>query len=133
MSYVAFYVPPSLERTKAERVAEAKAYYYGEMTEQNPWMPEMYPFLEDAPYFQLGMKAGGYAFERWQLKDPDNTPWASSYFDQDQLFNLKNDPTEATNLASNPEYASQLKAMQNLLVKYLDDLPGAYPGLKTEK
>jgi arylsulfatase A-like enzyme len=129
-SYVAFYVPPSLERTKEARVAEAKEYYYGEMLEQHPWMEQMYPFLEDAPYYQLGMKPGGYAFERWQLKDPKNTPWASSYFDRDQLFHLNNDPTETTNLAKNPEYANQLKEMQTLLVEYLENLPGAYPGLK---
>ncbi|MEO0793884.1 MAG: sulfatase-like hydrolase/transferase [Verrucomicrobiota bacterium] len=128
-SYVAFYVPPSLQRTKAERVADAKIYYQ-EMLEEAPWMAEDYPFLEDAPYFQLGMQPGGFRFERWQLKDPENTPWASSYFDQDQLFNLKDDPTENTNLAENPEYATQLKAMQELLVEYLDDLPGTYPGLK---
>ncbi|MGJ8640797.1 MAG: sulfatase family protein [Opitutaceae bacterium] len=128
-SYVAFYVPPSLERTKEERVAEAKEYYYGEMSEQHPWMLEQYPFLEDAPYYQLGMKPGGFAFERWQLKDPDNTPWASSYFDKDQLFQISEDPTETTNLASNPEYATQLKKMQDLLRDYLEDLPGAYPGL----
>ena len=129
-SYVAFYVPPSLQRTKAERVAEAEEYYYGEMLVEAPWMEEDYPFLEDAPYFQLGMKPGGFRFERWQLKDPANTPWAPSYFDQDQLFHLENDPTETTNLAGNPEYAQQLEEMQSLLIEYLEDLPGTYPGLK---
>ncbi|MEN8662182.1 MAG: sulfatase-like hydrolase/transferase [Lentimonas sp.] len=130
MSYVAFYVPPSLQRTKEERIAEGKEYYYGEMIKQHPWMEQRYPFIADGRYFQLGMKPGGFAFERWQLQDPDNTPWASSYFDKDQLFNLENDPTESTNLASNPEYAGKLKAMQKLLVEYLEDLPGTYPGLK---
>ncbi|MEM0964965.1 MAG: sulfatase-like hydrolase/transferase [Verrucomicrobiota bacterium] len=129
-SYVAFYVPPSLERIKEERVKEAKEYYYGEMLEKNPWMADQYPFLEDAPYFQLGMSPGGFAFERWQLKDPENTPWASSYFDRDQLFNLQVDPKESTNLASNPEYAGRLEKMQKLLVEFLDDVPGTYPGLK---
>lgn len=129
-SYVAFYVPPSLERTKAERVAEGKEYYYGPMLKEHPWMADEYPFLEDAPYFQLGMKPGGFAFERWQLKDPEGTPWAASYFDKDQLFNIQQDPTETTNLAGNPEYKAQLEKMQKLLVKYLDDVPGTYPGLK---
>lgn len=128
-SYVAFYVPPSLERTKEERVKEAKEYYYKVMLKQNPWMAEDYPFLEDAPYFQLGMNPGGFAFERWQLKDPDNTPWAPSYFDKDQLFKIGEDPTETNNLASNPEYAGQLKKMQELLKEFLEDLPGTYPGL----
>ncbi|MDZ8117879.1 sulfatase-like hydrolase/transferase [Pontiella sp. NLcol2] len=129
-SYVAFYVPPSLQRTKEERVKEAKEYYYGPMLAEHPWMADEYPFLEDAPYFQLGMQPGGFAFERWQLKDPENTPWAPSYFDQDQLFNIRQDPTEIENLAANPEYKAQLEKMQKLLVEYLDDLPGTYPGLK---
>ncbi|QBG46181.1 sulfatase [Verrucomicrobia bacterium S94] len=129
-SYVAFYVPPSLQRTKEERVKEAREYYYGPMLKEHPWMADEYPFLEDAPYFQLGMKPGGFAFERWQLKDPENTPWASSYFDQDQLFNIRQDPTETKNLATNPEYKAQLEKMQKLLVEYLEDVPGTYPGLK---
>ena len=128
-SYVAFYVPPSLQRTKEERVKEAKEYYYGEMLDLYPDMKDQYPFLEDAPYFQLGMKPGGFAFERWQLKDPENTPWAPSYFDQDQLFNIKQDPTETTNLAKNPEFKSQLEKMQDLLRDYLESVPGPYPGL----
>lgn len=127
-SYVAFRVPDSLQRTKEERVAEAKKYYYGPMLEEHPWMEEQYPFLEDAPYFQLGMQPGGFAFERWQLKDPAGTPWAPSYFDPDQLFNIKTDPTEITNLATSPEYKAQLEKMQKLLKSYLDDLPGPYPG-----
>ena len=127
-SYVAFYVPPSLQRTKEERVAEAKEYYR-EMLRIHPWMKGKFPFIEDGRYFQLGMKPGGVAFERWQLKDPEATPWAPNYFDQDQLYNLKNDPTEKNNLAGNPEYARKLKAMQELLKEYLADLPGPYPGL----
>ncbi len=129
-SYVAFYVPPSLERTKEERVKEAKEYYYGPMLEEHPWMAEQYPFLEDAPYFQLGMKPGGFAFERWQLKDPAGTPWAPNYFDRDQLYNLKGDPTERNNLATSPEYKAQLEKMQGYLKDYLGMLPGTYPGLK---
>ena len=128
-SYVAFYVPPSLQRTKAERVAEAKEYYYGEMLKTHPWMKDQYPFLEDGRYFQLGMKPGGFAFERWQLKDPAGTPWAANYFDRDQLYNLRTDPTEKKNLAMNPEYAGQLEKMQDLLKSYLKSVPGPYPGL----
>jgi len=127
-SYVAFYVPPSLQRTDAVRIAEARENY-AKMIEVDPDMAE-FPFLEDGRYFQLGMEAGGYQFERKQLKDPENTPWAPNYFDSDQLYNISQDPTETKNLATNPEYAEQLKKMQALLVEYLNDLPGTYPGLK---
>jgi len=128
-SYVAFYVPPSLQRTREERVAEAKEYYYGEMLEKHPWMKDKYPFLEDGRYFQLGMKPGGFAFERWQLSDPKGTPWAPNYFARDQLYHLKSDPTEKYNLAREPRFRPGLEKMQGLLRDYLKSVPGPYPGL----
>ena len=84
-SYVAFYVPP-MQRTKAERVKEA-GYYYGEMLTQHPWMEGNIHSLK-MPYFQLGMNPGGFAFERWQLKDPKNTPWAQ-LFRSRQLYYIR--------------------------------------------
>jgi arylsulfatase A-like enzyme len=131
-SYVAFYVPPSLQRTKKERVAEARQYYYGDMLKQHPWMEGVYPFLEEAPYFQLGMKPGGLAYERWQLKSAEESPWAASYFDQDQLFDLRTDPKETRNLATLPAYQGQLELMKQELSRFLKRLPGPYPGLMEE-
>ena len=50
----------------------------------------------------------------------------AGYFDADQLYNLKNDPTEQKNLASNPEYQAILIEMKAELQKYLDELPGKF-------
>jgi arylsulfatase A-like enzyme len=49
-----------------------------------------------------------------------------SYWDANQLFDLKKDLYEQNNLAKNPEYASQLKAMQDTLSKTVDRLPHTF-------
>ncbi|MEO0793855.1 MAG: sulfatase-like hydrolase/transferase [Verrucomicrobiota bacterium] len=45
------------------------------------------------------------------------------YFDQDQLYDLKADPFEQKNLASDPAYHDDLQSMQHQLADYLADLP----------
>ena len=47
----------------------------------------------------------------------------------DELVDLKADPNEAVNLASNTRYSEQLKAMQNQLSKWIaeTDDKGKYP------
>ena len=70
--------------------------------------------------------------------EPKNLPKAMSYigrlgigvrgadrpgfFDQDQLYNLKNDPKEMKNLADNELHASRLKAIRNLMQKDLESI-----------
>ena len=53
-----------------------------------------------------------------------------AYFERDQLYNLANDPNEQRNLANDPEYAAQLKAMQRALKAQLATLPGGFGDLK---
>ena len=48
------------------------------------------------------------------------------YFDADQLYNLKDDPGEMTNLASDSKHQKILEEMKMELQKYLDDLPGKF-------
>jgi len=55
-----------------------------------------------------------------------------SYFDADQLYNIKNDPLEKNNLAKNPEYAPVLKEMRELLKEYMMQMPGSFGEFKTE-
>lgn len=49
-----------------------------------------------------------------------------AYFDADQLYNLKDDPDEMNNLATNPNHQKLLSEMKKELQKYLDDLPGKF-------
>lgn len=49
-----------------------------------------------------------------------------SYWDANQLFDLNKDLYEQKNLAENPEYAAQLKAMQAELSKFVDSLPHTF-------
>ena len=41
------------------------------------------------------------------------------YFDQDQLYDLENDPYEQHNLAEDPKYRNNLKRMKQGLEKHL--------------
>lgn len=49
-----------------------------------------------------------------------------SYWDADQLYDLNNDFYEQKNLANNPEYAAQLKALQAALSKMVAELPHTF-------
>ncbi len=49
-----------------------------------------------------------------------------SYWDANQLFDLNKDLYEQDNLAENPEYAEQLKAMRAELSKAVDSLPHTF-------
>jgi arylsulfatase A-like enzyme len=46
-----------------------------------------------------------------------------AYFDQDQLYDLDEDPEEQHNLVDDPDYADRLGRMQDLLAEYSADLP----------
>lgn len=50
----------------------------------------------------------------------------SGFFDADQLYDLKNDPKENTNLAKDPAYQAKLKALQSDLKTHLKSLPGKF-------
>jgi len=48
------------------------------------------------------------------------------YFDTDQLYDLRNDPYEQTNLASDPVYADRLRTMRGSLKEALKGLPHTF-------
>ncbi|MEM0913722.1 MAG: sulfatase-like hydrolase/transferase [Planctomycetota bacterium] len=127
--YIAFRVPPSLERTLEERLADQQKLQ--EQIERNhPWARNNPNYGPDpqARYFHQAQAPGGTLFERNQLAT--NVPFKPHYFDRDQLFNLNEDPDETTNLADDPRYAEKLAEMQAVLKTYLDGLPGTYAELK---
>lgn len=51
----------------------------------------------------------------------------ASYFDQDQLYDLRADPEESVNLAKDPRYAGRMRAMRAEMQRYLEMLPGTFP------
>lgn len=122
--YIAFKVPPSLQRTKKERMADQMKL----IEQQKEYGGYNLSIDPEAPYYQMGMGAGGTAFERHQLNG--GAAWKDNYFHPDQLYNLNKDPLETKNLAKDPAYTNKLAEMKKLLVAYLNDLPGTYPELK---
>ncbi len=128
--YLAYRVPPSLQRTLEERLADQekelqKIFQSQPWTKQAGWGPD-----PQARYFHLAMAPGGAFMERLVFMKP--VPFAPNYFDEDQLYNLKEDPLETTNLAKDPAYADKLAEMKADLKKYLDRLPGTFAELKPE-
>ncbi|WOO40856.1 sulfatase-like hydrolase/transferase [Rubellicoccus peritrichatus] len=124
--YIAFRVPESMQRTVDERMKD-HLRLIEDMKKKNQWY-EKWTVDPEARYYQMGMGAGGLSFERWQYNN--GGAWKPHYFDADQLYDLKTDPLQSTNLAGDPKYAAKLAEMQKLLKTYLNDLPGTYPGLK---
>ena len=59
-------------------------------------------------------------------------PYLPNYFDEDQLYHIADDPTETTNLASNPEKSAELQKMKTLMKSFLNELPGSFADLKQE-
>ena len=55
-----------------------------------------------------------------------------AYFDPDQLYDLKKDPYEQTNLAGDPAHAAQVRKMKALLTQQLATLPHAFGEFTTE-
>ena len=56
--------------------------------------------------------------------------YKKNYFDSDQLYNLKKDPGETKNLASDPEHKQQLEKMKAELKKHLLGMPGTFAEFK---
>jgi arylsulfatase A len=78
----------------------------------------------EAPFSHFSTVPGG---EQAEHESYGKLP---AYFDPDQLYNLKADPTEQVNLAGDPEHAAKLAEMKALLTTYLEDLPGTFGELK---
>lgn len=130
--YLAFRVPQSyLDQPMEVRLAEHKATME-KMYKRNPWTKKSWQIDPEARYLQMGMAPGGDFMERLQIYGWPPAPFVDSYYDPDQLFDLKRDPRETTNLATNPEYAAKLEQMQKKLKKLLQDVPGTFADLKPE-
>lgn len=47
-----------------------------------------------------------------------------NYFENNQLYDIQNDPQELNNLANNPKYKKEMKTMRNLMKSYLSKFKG---------
>ncbi|QBG46183.1 DUF4976 domain-containing protein [Verrucomicrobia bacterium S94] len=71
--------------------------------------------------------------EKLQVSGWPPAPFVKNYYDPDQLYDLKRDPRETTNLAGNPEYQAKLEQMKKKLKKMLQNVPGTFADLKPEE
>ncbi len=132
--YLAFRIPESyLEKPLEERLAEHKATLE-KINKSHPWTVgnKMWQIDPEAKYLQMGMAPGGDFMEKLQVSGWPPAPFVNHYYDPDQLFDLKRDPRETTNLATNPEYAAKLEQMKKKMKTHLADMPGTFGDLKPE-
>ena len=92
-----------LEKWNAHRIANKLNYHFTD------------PSL---PFSHLMLIPGGGDAEF------PSTQRYKSYYDKDQLYDLKKDPEEQINLFGKSEYTDKQKELKNELKKYLNDLPG---------
>ena len=60
-------------------------------------------------------------------KENDGEIQAKNYFDEDQLYQLENDPFEQSNLYSDTSQKAKIKELKTELKKYLKIVPGTFP------
>jgi arylsulfatase A-like enzyme len=77
------------------------------------------------PFGHLGEVPGGSDIDRRAMAGHPN-----HYFDEDQLYYLKNDPTEQKNLAGDPKYKNKLDEMKRELTEHLMKVPGTFAEFK---
>jgi len=113
--YIAFRVPPSREFSKEEKIL-----YHNIMERDKTGLIEMM----------------GCRVTHMQNSTPGIVPpaWQSHrkhFFDEDQLYDLENDPNEAVNLAYDPKYSGVLNEMKRKLRRECINLPGTFAEFKT--
>ena len=54
------------------------------------------------------------------------------YYDTDQFYDLRTDPTEQDNLFNDPKYQDKVHELQDVLKGYLNELPGTFGEFKTK-
>lgn len=67
-------------------------------------------------------KPGGRGSESPALKF-----YAKNYFDEDQLYQIEQDPFEQTNLYTDKAQKEKIKELKTELKKYLKIVPGTFP------
>jgi hypothetical protein len=59
----------------------------------------------------------------------DQSPWYGTYGDEEELYDLQNDPDEVINLAGNSEYEAVMNTLREQLAAWIEDTDdkGQYP------
>ncbi len=98
-----------LERWNKARIENKMAYHF-----TDPAMPFSHVML---------IPGGGDAEYQSTLR-------YKHYYEPNQLYDLRTDPTEQNNLYGKPEYAVKHEELKAELIKYLNNLPGNFGKLK---
>jgi len=107
----------SLEDRQAELDKRINDMKSAGIIEQGQWILANKPMES---FFHGGIIPGG-----WRMEQTAREQYPS-YFDNDQLFDLRADPHEQDNVAYEPGYAFQLEYMKNLLKREVSKTPGRF-------
>ena len=120
--YLAFRVPPSIQKPKEERARLLEEYH-----RNKPSAKESY-YDPEGRITHINRVPGGDGTERGN----GLSHYKKHYFDPDQLYDLEKDPGERTNLAGDPRYGKILSEMQGELKRLLSGVPGTFGEFKTK-
>ncbi|MBI9072983.1 MAG: sulfatase-like hydrolase/transferase [Melioribacteraceae bacterium] len=73
------------------------------------------------PFSHIMLLPGGGAAEF------ESTGKLPGYYDSDQLYNIKNDHEELTNLADDPNHKDKLLELKSIMSEYINTFPGGFP------
>ena len=119
--YLAFRVPPSREISRKDNLMAMR-----EATEKTPSKKAGLEINPEGRITHIHRFPGGDGTELGNgLKH-----YRKNYFDSDQLYDLKNDPDEKTNLAHDPMYRVVLQDMRLRLKQHLQKVPGTFAEFK---
>ena len=119
--YLAFRVPPSRQISRQDNFKAMQ-----EVAQKAPSKKVGLEINPEARITHIHRSPGGDGTELGNgLKH-----YGKHYFDADQLYDLKNDPHERTNLAHDPAHSAVLQRMNTALKHHLDGVPGPFAEFK---
>jgi arylsulfatase A-like enzyme len=120
--YIALRVPEELQKMSYEERKQKLEAWVARRRRLGQQFFEADPM---DPFGHLGEVPGGSDIDRRALAGHPK-----HYFDEDQLYYLKDDPNEQKNLADDPTYREKLDEMKAELTKHLMKVPGTFAEFK---
>lgn len=90
------------------------------------------PARGDKSIFSGHYGSGPPVFEPWKTWFKNGWNDHDDYFKKDQLYDIRTDSKEKTNLAYNPTFSGKLLEMKALMADFLYDVPGSFSEFKFE-